>query len=52
LIRADDGEIRVAGHDLARDPGGARAAIGVTGQHSAVDKLRTGDGFRPTAGPV
>ena len=37
LIRADGGEVRVAGHDLARDPDAVRAAIGVTGQFSAVD---------------
>jgi len=43
LIRADGGEVRVAGHDLARDPDSIRAAIGVTGQFSAVDKLLTGE---------
>ncbi len=43
LIRADDGEIRVAGHDLAQDPDAVRAAIGGTGQYSAVDKLLTGE---------
>jgi ABC-2 type transport system ATP-binding protein len=42
LIGADGGEIRVAGHDLARDPDAVRAAIGVTGQFSAVDNLLTG----------
>jgi ABC-2 type transport system ATP-binding protein len=43
LIGADGGEIHVAGHDLARDPDAVRAAIGVTGQYSAVDKLLTGE---------
>ncbi|MFI1979022.1 ATP-binding cassette domain-containing protein [Streptomyces wedmorensis] len=43
LIRADAGEMRVAGHDVARDPDGVRAAIGVTGQFSAVDGLLTGE---------
>jgi ABC-2 type transport system ATP-binding protein len=43
LIRADAGAIRVAGHDLATDPDGVRAAIGVTGQFSAVDNLLTGE---------
>jgi ABC-2 type transport system ATP-binding protein len=43
LITADAGEIRVAGHDLAADPDGVRAAIGVTGQFSAVDNLLTGE---------
>jgi ABC-2 type transport system ATP-binding protein len=43
LIRAEAGTIRVAGHDLAADPDGVRAAIGVTGQFSAVDNLLTGE---------
>jgi ABC-2 type transport system ATP-binding protein len=43
LIHADGGEIRVGGHDLVRDPGAVRAAIGVTGQFSAVDNLLTGE---------
>jgi ABC-2 type transport system ATP-binding protein len=42
LIGADGGEIRVAGHDPAREPDAVRAAIGVTGQFSAVDGLLTG----------
>lgn len=42
LIAADAGEIRVAGHDVATDPDRVRAAIGVTGQFSAVDNLLTG----------
>ncbi|WP_300015064.1 ATP-binding cassette domain-containing protein [Pseudonocardia sp.] len=42
LIPADGGELRVAGHDLAREPDAVRAAIGVTGQFSAVDGLLTG----------
>jgi ABC-2 type transport system ATP-binding protein len=42
-IGADGGEARVAGHDVARDPDAVRAAIGVTGQFSAVDKLLTGE---------
>jgi ABC-2 type transport system ATP-binding protein len=43
LIAADGGEIQVAGHDLAKDPDAVRAAIGVTGQFSAVDNLLTGE---------
>jgi ABC-2 type transport system ATP-binding protein len=42
LITADRGEVHVAGHDLAADPDAVRAAIGVTGQFSAVDDLLTG----------
>ncbi|MFD3523445.1 ATP-binding cassette domain-containing protein [Streptomyces sp. NPDC058653] len=39
----DSGEIRVGGHDLAKDPQAVRASIGVTGQFSAVDGLITGE---------
>ncbi|MFF0266123.1 ATP-binding cassette domain-containing protein [Kribbella sp. NPDC004536] len=42
LAAADAGEIRVAGNDLRQDPEAVRAAIGVTGQFSAVDGLMTG----------
>ena len=42
LISADAGAAQVAGHDLAREPDAVRAAIGVTGQFSAVDNLLTG----------
>src|SRR5215472_4703724 len=43
LVHADGGQVRVAGHDVASDPGAVRAAIGVTGQFSAVDNLLTGE---------
>ncbi|WP_327122690.1 ATP-binding cassette domain-containing protein [Streptomyces sp. NBC_01727] len=43
LITADDGQAQVAGHDIATSPDGVRAAIGVTGQFSAVDGLITGE---------
>ncbi|WSI29312.1 ATP-binding cassette domain-containing protein (plasmid) [Streptomyces sp. NBC_01343] len=43
LITADGGQARVAGHDIAASPEGVRAAIGVTGQFSAVDGLITGE---------
>ncbi len=42
LIGADGGELRVAGHDPALEPDAVRAAIGVTGQFSAVDNLLSG----------
>ncbi|MGW4630125.1 ATP-binding cassette domain-containing protein, partial [Streptomyces rubiginosohelvolus] len=37
------GEIQVGGHDLATEAQAIRAAIGVTGQFSAVDGLITGE---------
>jgi ABC-2 type transport system ATP-binding protein len=43
LISPDGGEVRVAGHDLAREPDAVRSVIGVTGQFSAVDNLLTGE---------
>ena len=42
LIGADGGQMSVAGHDLAAEPDAVRAAIGLTGQFSAVDNLLTG----------
>jgi ABC-2 type transport system ATP-binding protein len=42
LIAADSGDAQVAGHDVVDDQDGVRAAIGVTGQFSAVDELLTG----------
>ncbi len=43
LISADGGQVRVAGHDVSAEPDAVRAAIGVTGQFSAVDNLLTGE---------
>ncbi|MEU6992291.1 ATP-binding cassette domain-containing protein [Streptomyces sp. NPDC046465] len=43
LVSADAGTLHVGGHDLAIDPQAVRAAIGVTGQFSAVDGLITGE---------
>ncbi len=43
LIGADGGDVRVAGHDVAREPDAVRDVIGVTGQFSAVDGLLTGE---------
>ncbi|MFF7814108.1 ABC transporter ATP-binding protein, partial [Streptomyces sp. NPDC007945] len=42
LVAADAGRATVAGHDLTTDGHRVRAAIGVTGQFSAVDGLITG----------
>jgi ABC-2 type transport system ATP-binding protein len=43
LIAADGGKALVAGHDVASEPDAVRAAIGVTGQFSALDELLTGE---------
>src|SRR5471030_3184337 len=43
LVRADAGDLWVAGHSVNAEPGAVRAAIAVTGQFSAVDKLFTGE---------
>lgn len=43
LVTADGGQAHVGGHDVAAAPDGVRAAIGVTGQFSAVDGLITGE---------
>jgi ABC-2 type transport system ATP-binding protein len=42
LLRPDTGELTVAGHSVTAAPDAVRAAIGVTGQFSAVDPLLTG----------
>ncbi len=41
LLPPDSGSVRIAGHDLTREPDAVRAAIGLTGQFAAVDKLLT-----------
>ncbi|HEX2132303.1 MAG TPA: ATP-binding cassette domain-containing protein [Actinophytocola sp.] len=43
LVGPDAGSATVAGHDLATEPDAVRAAIGLTGQFSAVDNLLTGE---------
>ncbi|WP_328991220.1 ATP-binding cassette domain-containing protein [Kribbella sp. NBC_01245] len=42
-ITADGGAVEVAGHKVTEQPDAVRAAIGVTGQFSAVDGLLTGE---------
>ncbi|MEU6537819.1 ATP-binding cassette domain-containing protein [Streptomyces sp. NPDC047000] len=42
LLKADAGEVSVAGHDVATETRQVRAAIGVTGQFAAVDELLSG----------
>jgi ABC-2 type transport system ATP-binding protein len=43
LVRPDGGTALVNGCDVVTDPTGVRAAIGLTGQFSAVDGLLTGE---------
>ncbi|MER6422777.1 ATP-binding cassette domain-containing protein [Streptomyces sp. NPDC001137] len=43
LVGADAGDLYVGGNSLATDAQAVRAAIGVTGQFSAVDNLITGE---------
>ncbi|WP_068069077.1 ATP-binding cassette domain-containing protein [Nocardia xishanensis] len=42
LSKPDRGEVRVFGHDSAREPDAVRRLIGVTGQYAAVDGVLTG----------
>src|SRR5262245_42434468 len=42
LIRADGGSLRVAGHDVRRDPEAVRRMIGLAGQLAAVEPALTG----------
>ncbi|MFH8492327.1 ATP-binding cassette domain-containing protein [Streptomyces longisporoflavus] len=44
LLRADAGTVRVAGHDVATEPGRVRAVIGAMGRSAAVDELLSGRG--------
>jgi ABC-2 type transport system ATP-binding protein len=41
LLAADEGTVRIDGHDVAGDAGAVRARIGLTGQDTAVDGLLT-----------
>src|ERR1700743_2444102 len=42
LLRADGGQARVLGHDVARDAAAVRRMIGLTGQYAALDEYLTG----------
>jgi ABC-2 type transport system ATP-binding protein len=41
LLKADSGDVRVAGFDVARDPDEVRRALSLTGQYAAVDEVLT-----------
>lgn len=43
LMRADAGDVCIAGHDLYREPEAVRTVIGLTGQFTAVDQVLTGE---------
>jgi ABC-2 type transport system ATP-binding protein len=42
LLKADGGTAEVAGVDVAKDPDGVKARIGLSGQYAAVDEYLTG----------
>src|SRR4051812_14380603 len=42
LLRLDGGTLRVAGHDVRREPAAVRATIGLAGQFAAVEPAMTG----------
>ena len=42
LLKADGGSAEVAGIDVAKDPDGVKARIGLSGQYAAVDEYLTG----------
>ena len=42
LLAPTSGRVRVAGHDVVRDPVAVRRSIGLAGQYAAVDDLLTG----------
>jgi ABC-2 type transport system ATP-binding protein len=42
LLAPDEGTLCVAGHDVRRDPGAVRRAIGLAGQFAAIEPAMTG----------
>ncbi|WP_106401112.1 ATP-binding cassette domain-containing protein [Actinocorallia populi] len=42
LLRPDGGTARVAGHDAVSEPAAVKAAIGLLGQHAALDEVLSG----------
>jgi ABC-2 type transport system ATP-binding protein len=43
LLKADDGQVTVDGHDVVDEDAAARASIGLTGQYAAVDGYLSGE---------
>lgn len=43
LTDADEGTVKVAGHDVAANPNGVKRSISLTGQFAAVDEMLTGE---------
>jgi ABC-2 type transport system ATP-binding protein len=42
LLRLEGGVLKVAGHDVARDPGAVRGVIGLAGQFAAIEPAMSG----------
>jgi ABC-2 type transport system ATP-binding protein len=42
LLQLDEGVLRVAGHDVAQDPGAVRRVIGLAGQFAAIEPAMSG----------
>ncbi|GAB3239622.1 ABC transporter ATP-binding protein [Kineosporia babensis] len=42
LLTPDEGQVKVAGYDIATHPGQVRASIGLVGQYAALDEILTG----------
>jgi ABC transporter DrrB family efflux protein len=42
LLRPDEGQAEILGHDVVREPGAVRELLGLTGQFAAVDEQLTG----------
>ncbi len=42
ILKADEGTVRIGGHDVARDAAAVRRLIGLTGQFASVDEDLTG----------
>lgn len=43
LLRPDEGDVKINGHDVVRDADAVRSIIGLTGQYAAVDEFLTAE---------